>query len=269
MSAEKYTQEQIFSGLRMIWRDALDFRTPLHLDMNFMAEFKAGGAIDEIDIFDVFYRIQREFGFTCAWEEWKAFLSLPTVDEDKWNREVAPRLTFRALAVFIRERLEPISLEPITLLGKPCRTAGIFRALERLAGQVHPAVKPFGPSTPIRARLKGFRLCRYWSRLRWIVEDQLPPPPQITFPIWRFLNHLFVKLGIGSLIALCRRDLGGLLEALAVTLLLFLPVGMVAAWINAQLNPLPKGIETFGDLARVLAAILVDQQSEAASCSTP
>jgi hypothetical protein len=43
----------------------------------------------------------------------------------------------------------------------------------------------------------------------------------------------------------------------------------MVAFINARLNPLPEGIETFGDLSRVLAAIILDQQTEAASCSIP
>jgi len=217
----------------------------------------------------VFFRLQWTFGFKCPKKEWDTFLGLHIKDPSEWEKTIAPRLTFRALAEFIREKLEPISFEPITMLGKPCLTAGVFRGLERLTKQIDPKVRQFAPSTPIRARLRGFRLRSFWSKLQWIMEDQLPDPPQITFRSRGCLHSLIFKLGTGLLIALWQRDLAGLLEGLGVTVALFIPVGVVVAFINAQLNPLPKGIETFGDLARVLAAILLDQQTEAASCSTP
>ncbi|HEY7329128.1 MAG TPA: hypothetical protein VH592_15910 [Gemmataceae bacterium] len=271
MSANAYTQEQILSGLRIFWRERLGCRVPSDSDRSFIEHLKANGkVISEIDLIDyVPEALEFFFRFKCSPTEWESFLGLPIQDPNEWEKNTAPRLTFRALANFIRERLDPISFAPVTLLSKPCLTAGVFRGLEQLAEKIHPKVTKFAPSTPIRARLRGFRLLYFWSELRWIMEDQLPPQRQIAFRSWKFLNHLFVKLGIGSLIALCRGDLAGLLEGLAVTVLLFLPVGMVAAWINAQLNPLPKGIETFGDLAGVLAAIILDQQTEAASCSMP
>jgi hypothetical protein len=271
MSAEKYTQEQILSGLRIFWRERLGCKAPSDPDRSFIEHLKAHHVfICEFDLIDhVALGLECLFGFQCTANEWETFFGLPIRDPKEWDSKTAPRLTFRALADFIRERLDPISFEPVILMSKPCLTAGVFRGLEQLAEKIHPKVTRFGPSTPIRTRLRGFRLQYFWSELRWIMEDQLPPQPQISLPSWKFLNHLLVKLGIGSLIALCRRDLAGLLEGLAVTLLLFLPVGMIAAWINAQLDPLPKGIETFGDLARVLASIILDQQSEAASCSTP
>jgi hypothetical protein len=273
MSAKTYTQEQILSGLRMIWRETYNFDAPIYPDESFIEAFNAKSILfkADIDLYDVLYRLEAIFGFKCPMKEWLAFLGEHIQDPSEWEKTVAPKLTFRALADFVGERLkEPVSLEPITLLGKPCLTAGIFRALEQLAEEINPKVTRFAPSTPIRVRLSGFSLYCFWSRLRWIMEDQLPPPPQIPFPDWRFLNRLFVKLGVGLLIALWKRDLAGLLEGIGVTLLLFLPVGMILAYINAALlNPLPDGIETFGDLARVLAAIILDQQTEAASCSTP
>lgn len=254
MSANTFTQDQIFSGIRIIWREVLDYEPPSDLDMRFMEEFKDGGVLEEIDFGDVIWRLQREFGFTCALEEWKTFLGLHIQDADEWNRDFAPRLTFRALADFIRERLEPISLEPLTLLGKPCRTAGIFRVLERLAGQVHPAVIRFGPSTPIRARLRGSRLQRFWDRLRWITEDRIPLPRRIKLGCGGF----YFKIGIGLFIALWKRDLQGLWLSMMVTTLLFLPTAFLVELLNRQLNPLPKEIKTFGDLARYLAVVTVD-----------
>jgi hypothetical protein len=264
-----FTREQIFSGLRIIWREILDHESSLDLDMRFMDEFNDEGSYDEIDFGDVIPYIHRHFGFSCAMEEWKIFLGLHIQSLDEWQRDIAPRLTFRALADFIRERLKPISFEPITLLGKPCLTAGIFRSLERLVEQIHPKATRFAPSTPIRARLRGVRLHRFWSRLRWMLHDQLPPAPRITLTGRGFLHSLYLKCLIGTLIILWKRDPRGLFAGFAATFFLLIPVAWAVELVNVLRNPLPEEIETFGDLARVLAAILLDQQNEAASCSTP
>ncbi len=269
MPANTFTQEQVLSGIRIVWKEALNYDSPISPEMNFAEPFKADGPYEDIDLADVFYRLERTFGFKCPKKEWHAFMGTDLTDLDEWEKTIAPRLTFRALAEFIREKLKPISFEPLTILGKPCLTAGVFRGLERLTEQIDPKVRPFAPSTPIRARLRGFRLRCCWSKLQWIMEDQLPDPPRITLTSGNCLHSLLVKLGAGLLIYLWRRDWEGALAGIVTTISLFIPMGILVAFINDRLNPLPKGIETFGDLARVLAAILLDQQTEAGSCSTP
>jgi hypothetical protein len=165
--------------------------------------------------------------------------------------------------------VKPISFVPITLLGKPCQTAGSFRGIEQLVQQTNPKGSRFAPSTPIRERLRGVPLQRFWNRLRWMLDDQIPPLPRIKIASRGFLHSLIFKFCIGLLIALWKRDLSGVLAGVATTFALFIPVGVIVAFINNSLCRLPKGIETFGDLARYLAVIIADQQSEAASCSTP
>ncbi len=269
MPANTFKQEQILSGIRIVWKEALNYDSPISPEMNFFEQSMANGPFEDIDFWDVRFRLERTFGFKCPKREWHAFLGLDITDKDEWEKTIAPRLTFHALAEFIRERLKPISFEPLTILGKPCLTAGVFRGLERLTEQIDPKVRQFAPSTPIRARLRGSRLRCFWSKLQWIMEDQLPDPPRITFSSRGCLHSLLFKLGAGLLIYLWRRDWEGAIAGIMTTMFLFIPMGIIAAVINAHLNPLPKEIETFGDLARVLAAILLDQQNEAASCSTP
>lgn len=268
MFAETYTQEQILSGIRIYWRECLNIDDSFAPDMRIDHHLRQVGWWEEIDMMDVAYGLERRFGFTCSRQEWLDYFG-DGLEAEEWELLAAPRLTFRGLADFIRERLEPISLEPINLLGKPCRTAGIFRGLERLAGQIYPKVTRFAPSTPIRARLRGIRLYYFWSRLRWIVEDQLPPPPQITLSGRGFLRSLSFKCFLAVLIAFWRRDLTGFIAGLVLTPFLLIPVAWAVDFINARLNPLPKEIETFGDLASILAAIILDQRNEDASCLKP
>jgi hypothetical protein len=269
MFAKTYTQEQILSGIGIFCHEILGCDSPIDPDMSFIEQLRTEGLYEEIDFVDVRFRLQRLFGFTCSRSEWETFFGTHIKDPNTWEKTIPPWLTFRALADFIGEHLKPISFEPMALLGKPCLTAGIFRGLERLAVQVNPRVQRFGPSTPIRQRLRGVRFYIFWNRLRWMLHDQLPHPRAIRFFSRGFLHSLSFKVAIGVMIALWKRDLNGFLVGLAVTLSLLVPMGWLAALINWWRNPLPERIETFGDLARVLAAIILDQQSECASCSTP
>lgn len=279
MSAKTYTQEQILSGIRIFWREELDCKSPIDPDRSFIEQLKAAYKFDD-DFRLVPPGLERLFGFSCPvrqWEdflgirlEWRTHLGVYFLENPcTWEKKNAPRLTFRALAEFIREQLNPIALEPVTLLGKPCLTAGIFRGLEQLAAQVNPKVTPFAPSTPIRQCLRGVLLRRFWDRLRWMIEDQIPLPPKLNLSERDCLTSLVIKFGVGPLIALWRRDLEGLLVGVLWTFMLLFPMVWIMGLIEQRLNPLPDGIETFGDLSRVLAAIILDQQSECAACSTP
>jgi hypothetical protein len=268
MSANQFTQEQVFSGLRIIWREVLDYETPLDLDMRFMDEFLNGGMLEEIDFGDVIYRLQRHFGFTCARKEWKDFLNLPAQDFEEWKRDIAPRLTFRALVNFISERLKPISFEPITLLGKPCLAAGVFRGVEQLVHQIRPKAQRFGPSTPIHERLSRWQRHALWDRLRWITEERIPKPPTVAIPNHHIGRGLWLKLVFGILIAVWQNGLKGVVIGLAVgvwsSYILCIILGVILGVINYRINPIPDPIETFGDLARYLALVTVDQQPQGA-----
>jgi hypothetical protein len=262
MSANTFTQEQILSGLRIFLREDYGCESPFDPDSRIDEYFMVERIWEELDTGELAKELSKFFGFACSLDEWEEFFgwSANARDGDGWELLFAPHFTFRGLADFIRERVEPISLEPITLLGKPCRTAGIFRALERLAGQVHPKVRRFAPSTPIRARLHGSRLHKFWDRLRWITRDQIPIPYRIKFGCGGF----YLKIAIGLLIALWKRDLEGLWLSLKVTALLFLPTAFLVEFLNSQLNPLPKEIKTFGDLARYLAVVTENRQPQGA-----
>ncbi|MGH7169017.1 MAG: hypothetical protein ACRELF_08210 [Gemmataceae bacterium] len=281
MSAETYTQEQILSGIELVCSEVPEFDLPFDLDTRldeyFAPSFGSESLGDRIGRLmgeeDAFTQLAQAlawfFGFTCSLEEWNNYFGLNATSRDEWERDFAPHFTFRRLVEFIRERAKPISLEPITMLGKPCLTAGIFRGLEQLVRQISPKATKIAPSTPIRKCLRGVLVHGLWYRLRWMFDGQLPPPPRITLSSRGFLHSLIFKVAIGVLIAIWRRDLSGVLAGIGTTFALLIPLGVIVAFINARLYPLPKGIETFGDLARYLAVVTEDQQTEAASCSTP
>lgn len=264
MSAPRFTQEQILSGLYIFLREDFGCKTLIDPDLRIDEFFKADGIWEELDTGELAEELSNYFGFSCSLDEWEAFFGWTTSaharNVEEWEQLFAPHFTFRGLADFIRERAEPISFEPLTLLGKPCITAGIFRGLERLTEQIHPVASRFAPSTSIRACLRGSRLRRFWNRLRWMTEDRIPAPPRIKFGCGGF----YFKLAIGLLIALWHRDLDGLWLSLKVTAVLFIPTAFLVEFLNSRLNPLPKEIQTFGDLSRYLAVITENQQPQGA-----
>ncbi|HWG44933.1 MAG TPA: hypothetical protein VN688_19345 [Gemmataceae bacterium] len=262
MFAKRFTQAQILCGLRIFWREETGGNDSFDAGTRIDHHLESEGISEEIDITEILHDIEQFFRFSCRLEEWQSYFGWDTKDPEEWERKYAPQFTFGRLADFIRERVEAISLEPLTLLGKPCLTAGIFRGLERLAEQINPKTPRFAPHTPIRECLCGTRLHQFWNRLRWIVEEQIPPAPRLPLSMRGFMHSLAFKFGIGLLIALWRRNLQGLLIGVLLTFLLLIPVGWLISFINSRINPLPKGIETFGDLARFLAAATADKQPE-------
>ncbi len=275
MSAEQFKQEQIFEEVCIFWREELGLEKPFNPDSRIDHHlsnddfWESIGLKEEYDFADIISGLEERFGFSCIDEEWNRAFGLSVRRREEWLQKFAPHFTFRRLVEFIEKHVQPISFEPISLLGKTCLTAGIFRGIEQLVRQTNPTATRFAPSTPIHERLRGATLQRFWNRLRWMLDDQIPPLPRIKISSRGFWHSLFFKCGIGLLITIWRRDLSGVLAGIATTFALLIPVGMVVAFINQVCCRLPKGIETFGDLSRVLAAIIEDQQSEAASCSTP
>jgi len=228
----RYTTAQVLRGLKQIWDDTLRCWFPP--DANTKVAGSSWG-IDELDFAHVIFAIESFFDFKAELTEWKVLID-------------NPNLTFQALAEFIAERAEAISLEPLLILGRPCKTAGIFRALESAARLVKPAIGRFGPSTPIRQRFRGSALIDFWDHVRWLSEDKLPI-------LWskQILRNLqwigafgIMSLIAGAIFVSSLRNLQFLEISIALLAILFVVYHFVLNWIN----PLPPGIHTFGDLAR-------------------
>jgi|GEM_PF-3045167 len=195
--------------------------------------------------------IEERLGIRLSHEEINAFYELPdgfnsAMPFEKWRNTIAPTLTVTALADFLRKRYKPVSFEPVSVLGSPpCQAAGYFVGMSDIIQQIHPEAARFGPSTPIRSVLPNSRLSVFWSRLSWAADQSLPP-----LSFW--LNHLANALLIISIGFLA---FGIMVNwaILASVWLLCLKGLQLGWWLHRRANPLPYGIDTFGDLARYLA----------------
>ncbi len=211
----------------------------------------------EEEVFDSLFHlelilgIEERLGISISHEELQTFYQLPngidnTMPFEKWRSSIAPTLTVAALADFIRERYKPISFEPVSVLGSPpCQAAGYFVGMSDIVQQIHPEAGRFGPSTSIRTVLPNRRLRLFWSRLSRAANKSLPP-----LSFW--LNHLANALLIISIGFLA---FGIMVNwaILASVWLLCLKGLQLGWWLHRRANPLPYGIDTFGDLARYLA----------------
>lgn len=238
---ERYPLERIFAGIERVFRDEIGVGIPIRPDQRidkYLGSFWA-----EIDLSDVFDLLEIQFGFhSTRWEELIGYHLAR--DPNAWEREFGPQFTFQTFAEFIQQEIPVVPLAPINMLGAPCLTAGVFRGLEDVARQIRPEVTRFGPSTPIRDRIDGPQLERFWGRLQFMTEYRLP---SLRNP----LQNLFVGcIFLAFLAFLCGRAFDTfLLSWLCV-------IGLATAFLAYGVirpSPLPGGIVTFADLARVVA----------------
>ena len=166
---------------------------------------------------------------------------IATCSIDEWNRTVAPKLTFGALARFIADRAPMIaSFDPITVFGRDCASAGVFTGIQRLAG------RQFAPSARIIDVLRGHDLDSFWTQLRWITEHSIPPLPSF----WRGVTGMTGCLGILAVIVAWATSNPIFIVPTIVGALVFY---MIASAYKQFTNPLPSDIVTFRDLSTLIA----------------
>jgi hypothetical protein len=245
----QFTVAQVLCGLKEMWPcisggDGF-FSAETRIDEN----LKAHGMWDELDFADVIDELEQHFGFHCSIDDWKGFFRFD-VEPVTFETEIGPRLTFGALAQFIADRAPAVSIGAVTVLGNPCRPAGAFLGIQKIASQVKPRIEPFAPSTQIRDRLRGGALKSFWERLRWIAENRIPA----LSPSWSRTRERVAVIGVMVFIA-------GLFATWALSSSFYVVAGLLIAlvlWAAGVIymhvvNPLPKGVETFGDIARLVA----------------
>ncbi|WP_417381276.1 hypothetical protein [Gimesia sp.] len=250
----RYTEKQILYGMYECWCDAMGTDSTFDAETRVDLHMKADELWDEIDLADIFYRFEKQFDFDCTLEEWDQELGLgfggPFLSVEEWERDVAPKFTFGAIARFIQKRaINTVSFEPVTVIHRECGPAGAFYGIEQLFGKL-PYEERFGPSTKIIDVLRGRNLNRFWSELWWRTEFAIPRLSNS----WRDID------GWGCLI-------GGLAIVAAIPIsiltenylyLFVMAVFAFATWYIALLwqywtNPLPPELQTFRDLAVLIA----------------
>lgn len=186
-------------------------------------------------------------------------------------------VTFGRLAEWVSSRIGRAAFGDLSLLDKTWPTAAAYRRIVDIAHQVRPLVLPFAPSTPVPDRLRGPRLHKFWSRVRCISSNRIPPLKLA----WgeRVLRPFLVLLmcGVAGCILLLAAlaaihvvgggaggemlGLGQYLEGIVLLVLvattwlslLVAVMGGLLKLAGALVPVLPHGIRTFRDLAELVA----------------
>ncbi|MFO0896785.1 MAG: hypothetical protein U0836_05070 [Pirellulales bacterium] len=234
----------------------------------------AADAFDEIDLVDLWFRWEHEFGLDCPRQEWLGFFQLPAADHARWLAEVGPQLTFAALAEFIANRLPALSCEPVTVLGRPCRAAGVFVGIEKLVGAFRSGRRSFGPSTPLRRVLSADEAIHLQRALFWSSGGRYPEPciPWACFSEDQAVNLWGLRVAIMIMLVAIAFPLawGGMAVDVVALLgiLLSAPFLVYSAcrWLYRRRTAhWPPGVRTFRDLVRRYLAAVGGQPGETPS----
>ena len=245
MSETRFTYSQTLCGLREVWENATGTNATFSAETRIYDYMQEDGSWAEIDFADIFYRIERTFGFDCPREEWMTLFGESGMSAERWLREVSPKLTFGALAQFIAERTpDGISFEPANFLNQKCAPAGAFLGMEELAKRN--SVPEFAPSDRIIDVMRGNVLDSYWHQLRWMTEDRIPALPRL----WR---GILVDIGFfGSIAIALVAYLVGLKAAFIASAVWAVCLLSASAYKDLT-NPIPAEVQTFRDLAELVS----------------
>jgi hypothetical protein len=248
----RYSESQILCGLREVWPGISGSGDEIRSATRIDEHLKEAGMWEEIDFEDVCRELEHFFGFECAAEAWREFFGFELAQKNpaEWETKIAPRITFGALAGFIADRTTGVAFEPVTFFGRDCHAGGVFLAMEKVAKAVRPDSKQFAPSSRIIDVFRGHALDKFWTRLRWISENKIPELPSA----WRHATGAVVGIGILSLLVsfavwYASGSAMPTISVVAVAMLAFL----ISEAITYAINPLPREIDNFRDLAVFIA----------------
>lgn len=250
---ERYSEAQVLCGLLEVWPEITGVDERFDAKTRIDVFMKSDGSWDEIDFADIFRGIERFFRFSCLNQEWFDFFGFGIAKRSitEWEETVAPTLTFGSLSQFVAKRAPVIaSFEPLSMIGRQCAPAGIFRGIESVAAITSRHQLLFPPSARIIDVFRGHELDCFWTQLRWMTVHAIPELPSS----WR--NITGITAGWGSLAAII-----SLLAAwdtsnfawFAPTVMLAVSAYVISSLYKHFTNPLPPNLVTFRDLSILIA----------------
>lgn len=241
-SSRRYSRQQILCGLRTI------------------LEAEGHGGIPTDEPFDLFgleffsEDVADVFGLTLTEADWNSLQRLGDLQTKRFRK---PRcfVTLDRLADFFVDRVPAFSFEPVEIAGVWSAHAGAFLGMRDAARSIA-GMPRFAPSTPIRTHLSRSQLASLWDRVRWVSGQALPPLQSR----WYNRAACFFVLSVMGLLgsgfaALFWGAFAALLHAVSFCKLTWVLLSLAERFEN----PLPEGIETFEDLAVVIAESNVGQ----------
>lgn len=166
----RLSSEQVATGLKLIWdEDTQGHHGPFDLNMPVKAFF------DHIDSEMWPLTMNWLFGCRIWFDVLDEFAKPAGVSRNEVKARIA-RLTVADLVEFLRNKLPPNSLRPISIAGHECPKAAAFLAIERLVPTSRwSQPRPIAPSMKLRERLSQQELNALMVQLQCLVAEQLLP----------------------------------------------------------------------------------------------
>lgn len=264
----RFTTEQLLRGIQAYVTEEVDSKLVIDPNASVNEYRKAIEGSYECPL--LFLEMLGEyFGFEHSEARWIAWLKLKPDEEltkrerklawDHWQNVISKSLTVRKLAEHIAKHAPGTSMQPVTMFGVPCAPAGAFRGLCRL-----PELrgKRVAPSTPIARVLGGSKIESLWGRATWISGAKLPTLQRQAW--WSLRSPADWIDAVGQCLAIVAAlatliyvglETGSAFYAFTAAIPALLVLLMFTYSASDKLrNPLPDGVTTFGDLARLIAA---------------
>jgi hypothetical protein len=272
------TIEQAYRGIQAFVSENCDPKVVLQLDESLLAYMQAAVDSHECPL-EFLEDLASYFQFYWSEKRWAIWLklrdkSVNTMTKkqrkaawERWQEDVAPQFTVRRLAELIARKARVPSFAPVTIFGSHCEPAGAFLgicSLPEAKGGCH------APSTPLRMLGGSARICDLWTRAEWASGAQLPPinplrlcqpqtPAQhvrmVTFGLTGFAIFLITITAIAQATRAAQETIfshsivSALVSATVAGLVMF-GIHQIAERTH---DPLPTGVKTFGDLARMIS----------------
>ncbi len=268
-------------GILSVIQDALNKITgctvPITHETRIDQYFKEVAGADPLDYIDLSFQLEKSLGVWISDEDWAYLVGgSQKMTPEEWEVKYAELFTFGRLADLVASRARFGKVKEVTILGATSKSAGAFRKIEEIVGDYNPRLKPFGPSTQIHERLQGRALRVAWAKLRALSQNRIPPllPTRlektadylygsrgvllvliltgIAFKIIGRLTGLTANSGWGvwflTLLVLGNCIAGAIAACAYTTVVALRRIGK----INDKAK-LPKGINTFRDLAELIS----------------
>jgi hypothetical protein len=253
----RYTVEQVFRGMQAFVTDHCGADVVLELDKP-ITEYEQSARDSHECPLEFLAHMASEFGLSWGEARWMIWLKLRDKTARtkrqrsqawiRWQREVGPTITVRDLAAYIARHSAGQSLAPATVFGVTCAKAGVFLGMCRMP---EVAGEHVAPSTPLMSLRSSTRVRNLFRRLAWVSGSPLPalPGPDESAPwVLAFLAVPLIAVISVAAAFVSSPIVCGMAGMIACTATLW------CGWRVADRthDPLPAGVQTFGDLARLV-----------------
>ncbi len=226
---------------------------------------------EEVDIVEFGGCVEKQTGVSLDQKDWDFLSGLQLCKSPtEWEARYAALFTFGSLAELIAQRLMLPSVDAVNIFGQLSKSAGAFRAIQRVLEADRPDLDPIAPSTPVLDRFVIHKdLLPVWAKFRVMSHGRLPELRFRSLGKWIDLLAVpvgcLVSCGAAAGVMYMMRQLNFDLPisvagaALTVAVLVW-GMRLLQKLYDAYQRltgrsaiRLPVVIETFGDVARIIA----------------